>query len=194
MYVCEYVHTHILTYIHTRVSSQALHITVMEIIRIKALYISGNIRQQQQPLLLALGVVDTTTGSLMCFLPSYNSFIQSNEVECADCVYSATYVAFWAIIEVNSPGVSRVCLLHSESRMSRTVGVSDGAENTSRPYDQIFWLDGILSSTVQTAALREHARRRRRRRLRTLRSRPQVGYPGIDSVGLRKFVKNGNLK
>ena len=41
---------------------------------------------------------------------SYNSFIQSNEVECADCVFSATYVAFWAIIDVNSPGVSRGCL------------------------------------------------------------------------------------
>ena len=84
MYVCEYVHTHILTYIHTRVSSQALHITVMEIIRIKALYISGNIRKQQQPLLLVLGEVDTTTWSLMCFSPSYNSFIQSNEAECAE--------------------------------------------------------------------------------------------------------------
>ena len=61
---------------------------------------------------------------------SYNSFIQSNEVECADCVFSATYVVFWAIIDVNSPGVSRGCLgLCCED----------------------------LSRTVQTAALREHA-------------------------------------
>ena len=61
MYVCEYLCTHILIYIHIRAIFHALHITVIEIIRIKALYISGNIRQQQQPLLLVLGEVDTTT-------------------------------------------------------------------------------------------------------------------------------------
>ena len=39
MYVCGYVHTHIITYIRTRVSSQALHITEMEIIWVIALFI-----------------------------------------------------------------------------------------------------------------------------------------------------------
>ena len=37
--MCVYTYTHILTYIHTRAIFHALHITVIEIIRIKALYI-----------------------------------------------------------------------------------------------------------------------------------------------------------
>ena len=97
---------------------------------------------------------------------SYNSFIQSNEVECADCVYSATYVAFWAIIDVNSPGVSRVCLLHSESRVSRTVCLG--------------W----------SAVLSEHMRRRRRRRMMTLRSRPHIAVvEELTQLDLEKLLK-----
>ena len=85
MYVCEYVHTHILTYIHTRVSSQALHITVMEIIRIKALYIWQHQARAAAAAAAAWGGRhnDMTFNVLFASI-SYNSFIQSNEAECAD--------------------------------------------------------------------------------------------------------------
>ena len=62
--------------------------------------------------------------------------------------------------------MSRVCLLHSESRMSRTVCLG--------------W----------SAALMEHARRRRRRRLMTLRSRPHIAVvEELTQLDLEKLLK-----
>ena len=81
MYVCEYVHTHILTYIHTRVSLLALHITEMEIIRVIALFIWQRV--------MAATVAASRNEAVFNTLlrqHRHNSFIQSNEVECADCV------------------------------------------------------------------------------------------------------------
>ena len=103
----------------------------------------------------------------------YNSFILlgsvTNEVECANCVYSATYVAFWAIIYVNSPGVSRLCLLHRQGRVSRTVCLVSSAV--------AICVKHFGHSAVAYA---------------TLTSAHSLGR-GIDSVGLRKVVENGNF-
>ena len=103
----------------------------------------------------------------------YNSFILlgsvTNEVECANCVYSATYVAFWAIIYVNSPGVSRLCLLHSQGRVSRTVCLVLSAVTICVKH---FGHSAVAYATLTSA----HSRGR-----------------WIDSVGLRKVVENGNF-
>ena len=103
----------------------------------------------------------------------YNSFILlgsvTNEVECANCVNSATYVAFWAIIYVNSPGVSRLCLLHSQGRVSRTVCLVLSAVTICVKH---FGHSAVAYATLTSA----HSRGR-----------------GIDSVGLRKVVENGNF-
>ena len=136
--MCTYVHTYTRTHIHTYTCKYARPSeNGMDIIRVndQATMMAG----------AAAASTHTNTCCMMCSFRQYNfQFIYpillgsvTNEVECANCVYSATYVAFWAIIYVNSPGVSRY-----NSFSTR-------------------WNAVTLCTTLR---LRRHRRRRRRRR------------------------------